>query len=418
MLFHNTSFTAMSELTSHFGAAGSGVYLAAENGDLDAVIQYIIGDPILLFWANELGETPLFVACRAGNLAIVQYLHQVGSDIHRASDEGFTPLHVAVYKGHYVVVQYLTEVAKADIDFAEFNKGLTPLSVACATGRFEIAQYLVQKGASVETREITGCTPFVIACGCGHLDIVKHLFCVGADTMVVNNDGFTALFAAAGAGHIDVVTFLLTQGAEVDRKSNKGSTALYIACANGHLDIARILTYAGAGLDSRDHKGLTPLHAAVGSPKSSLSVFSFLIQSGADITVKDNRNKLALDYAKREPLESLKAVISPIWHETLVHKLVYENDLVSLKQLLDLNGFDNIADLPGRDSWTPLHVAAFFDRSEAAELLILSGADSFACCASKEQTAMHIAAARNNVPTLRAIIRSPVKRASKGSRHF
>jgi ankyrin repeat protein len=323
-----------------------------------------------------------------------------------------------VYNCHYSVVQYLIEIAKADINFAEFNKGLTPLSVACATGHLELAQYLVQKGASVETREITGCTPFVIACGCGHLDIVKYLVLVGVDTMVANNDGFTALFAAAGAGHMDVVTFLLTQGAEVNRKSNKGSTALYIACANGHLDIVRVLTYASADLDSRDNKGLTPLHAAVGSPKSSLFVFSFLIQRGADITAKDSRNKLALDYAKREPLESLKAIISPIWHETLVHKLVYENDLVSLQQLLDLDGFDYVADSRGRDSWTPLHIAAFFDRSEAAKLLILSGADSFACSSSEEQTPMHIAAARNSVPTLRTIICSHAKKTSKGNRNF
>ena len=405
----------MSELSSHFGAAGSGVYLAAEDGDLDAVIQYILDDPILLYWANELGETPLFIACRTGNVNVVQYLHRAGSDIQRASDEGLTPLHIAVYKGHLSVVKYLAEIAKADIDFAEFNKGLTPLSIACATGRLDVAKYLIRRGASFEAREISGCTPLVIASGCGHLHIVQYLASIGADISSTNNEGYTALFAAAGAGHMEIVCFLLSLGAEVDQKNNKGYTAFYISCANGHLETARVLKDANANIDCTDSKGLTPLHAAVGSPKSSLIVFTYLVQNGADITLKDARNKQPLDYARREPLELLKTVISPIWHETLVHKLVYENDVDSLQQLLDLEGFDNVVDARGRDAWTPLHVAAYFNRTEAAKILLQAGADCAAVSASKEQTPLHIAAARNNVPTLRTMIRTPQNKASRGS---
>ena len=407
------------ELSTHFGSACSGIYLAAQNGDLEVVIQHVTNDPILLFWADEDGQTPLFISCRSGNLDIAKYLKDSGSDLTRARDDGFTPIHIASYHGHIHIVRYL-HVSGVNVDTFEFNKGLTPLSIACATGNLEVVEYLVQNGADVETTERSGCTPLIIASGCGQFKIVQYLIHAGANLSASSTDGYTALFSASGAGHLDVVKLLQSHGASLEARSAKGSTAFYVSCANGHFEVLSFLKEAGANIESADNNNLTPLHAAVGSPKSSLRVFRYLIYHGCDITRRDRRNKVALDYARRDPVEVLQGIISSIWYESRIHKIVYENDIDGLQDLLDDDNYARELSAVGRDAWTPLHYAAMFNRSEIAALLLETGADCGYCSFRSQHTPVQIASSRNNLAVLKVLLRlgnSPTKSRRISHRH-
>ncbi len=60
---------------------------------------------------NRMLQTPLYVACRNGNLAVVTFLLQEGADPHILSsvdnDEEETPLEVSVRWNHKVIVEFL-----------------------------------------------------------------------------------------------------------------------------------------------------------------------------------------------------------------------------------------------------------------------------------------------------------------------
>ena len=169
------------------------------------------------------------------------------------------------------------------------------------------------------------------------------------------------------------------------------------------------LQSVGADVEAADNNGLTPLHASVGAGSSSIKVFAFLINCGCDITRKDVNDRKPLDYARRDPLHMLISIISSIWHESPFHKACYENDIESLHVLLDEEGraatqFFSL-DCVGRDAWTPLHVATFFNRIEAVELLLEAGANVYAMSFSTQQTPLMIACHKGHIEIVNLILK-------------
>ena len=385
----------------HFGDRENSLYLAAKEGNLDIIIQHVEIDPKIIDSLDEDLQSPLLIACSQGHYKIVKYLVELGADVNISDKSGCTPLIKAIIGGYIMIVQFLL-VKGADINKAE-NSGLTPFLVSCASGHLDIAIYLRDNWADIYQSENNGYTPIILASGGGHLEVVKYLKDAGVDINKPSKNGFTAIFTASGAGHLDVVMYLEQSGAEIDSCSCKGSTPFYIACVNGHLDIVKYLKNTGADIEKPDNNGLTPLHAAVGAGQSSIKVFAFLIYSGCDITKKDKNNRTPLDYSRRDPIECLHSIISTYWHETMFHKAVYHNDISLLRTLLDDDGSNKLINAVGKNAWTPLHYASFFNRTEAAEILLESGADPNLIDFNKQQTALHIATSRGNFEIVRLI---------------
>jgi hypothetical protein len=75
---------------------------------------------------NRMNQTPLYVACRNGNLAVVTFLVREGADPHIMSsidnDEEETPLEVSARWNHKVIVQFLLE--KVSWTEAEVKKAI------------------------------------------------------------------------------------------------------------------------------------------------------------------------------------------------------------------------------------------------------------------------------------------------------
>lgn len=90
---------------------------------------------------NEVGQTPVYQASRAGNLEVVKYLVEKGkADVFIKSKELATPLYVAaglkysiianqVEYGHSAVVRYLVIECKADVE-TKLHTGATPVVIA------------------------------------------------------------------------------------------------------------------------------------------------------------------------------------------------------------------------------------------------------------------------------------------------
>ena len=426
----------------HFGDRQNAFFLAALEGSSSLVEQYLESEPQLINHVDKDGQTALIIASGAGRFDVVRLLHLAGAQVNHRDNTGATPMYRASSKNDVKIMEYLFSVGAqldipckngftpliiaslagnldairflhpygANMELPESN-GLTPFLVACAgCGDLDVVRYLKEVAhCDMERAEKNGCTPFILAAGAGHLDVCQYLLIEGADIDAQSDSGFTAAFSACSSGNLEIIQFLYEAGADIERRSNKGSTPLYIATVHGYFEIVHYLHSVGGNIEAADNNGLTPLHAAVGAGGSSIKVFAFLINCGCDITKRDIHERKPLDYARRDPLHMLVSIIASIWHESPFHKACYENDIDSLRVLLEEEGRAGTSyfslNCVGRDAWTPLHVAAFFNRVECSRLLLEAGANTRKQTFGKQQTALMISCQRNHVEIVRLISR-------------
>ena len=113
------------------------LHLAAERGHLGYIV---VGCDINV--KNNLNNTPLYVACQAGHLDVVEYLsNNELCDVHAKDKIGRTALHSASKAGHLEVVKHLVERKGCDINVKNDDQ-LTPLHVACQAGHLDVVVYL------------------------------------------------------------------------------------------------------------------------------------------------------------------------------------------------------------------------------------------------------------------------------------
>ena len=152
-------------------------------------------------------ERALGLACRAGNVDVVQVFLDCG----------------------------------ADVNLSDKESGRTMLCIACAEGHVHVARLLLKKGAKVNQAAKDGGTPLWTACCWGHVDAVRLLLEKGAEVDQAMPGGFTPLLVACHQGHVDVARLLLDKSAEVDRATEDGSIPLSIAKSQGHSPIVALL---------------------------------------------------------------------------------------------------------------------------------------------------------------------------------
>jgi len=69
------------------------VWIAASDGDLEKVRQYIAQDPRLATAGDDNGYTAIHAAAAYGHQELFQMLLTAGADIHARDNDGDTPLH-------------------------------------------------------------------------------------------------------------------------------------------------------------------------------------------------------------------------------------------------------------------------------------------------------------------------------------
>ena len=112
-------------------------------------------------------------------------LIEQGVDMDEGNNNGETPLYLACHNGHLAVMQYLLEQG-ASLDKCN-DSGKTPLFAAAISGREEIARNLLEQGADMEKADNAGYTPLHKASQWGHIRIAKLLMCHGANLNAATN---------------------------------------------------------------------------------------------------------------------------------------------------------------------------------------------------------------------------------------
>ena len=144
-------------------------HVAAFYGHKHLVIYFIEKgvDPL---YCNEYKETPLFLACLAGDVQIVQILvkeaqkHQLVEDfICNTTLTGETVLHYAVLSKKVEMVKYLVTILQTEA--ATLRRLALDVQSNIAQHRF----------ALLDEADRNGRMPIHLACQCGSTDIVRYL---------------------------------------------------------------------------------------------------------------------------------------------------------------------------------------------------------------------------------------------------
>jgi len=167
------------------------------------------------------------------------------------------------------------------------------------------------------------------------------------------------------------------------------SYILYDSISEGYSAIAEHLIISGADVNAR-----SALSLAV--TKGLISVAERLIDYGANVEVlyaKNWRDGTILEEGGIGVQNHLGAYIASTWDTTPFHRACYENNIELLEKLLGKGSKKrgkNMINDRNRLGWTPLHVAAFLNRTVAAQLLIDNGADTSVTTVCGH-TALHLA---------------------------
>ena len=95
------------------------------------------------------GYTPLLLAAKNGDAAMIETLLKGGADPNQATTNGTSPLMFAAASGNVAAVKTLLDKG-ADIAAKEKAMGQTPLMFAAANGRIDVVKLLVGRGADVK----------------------------------------------------------------------------------------------------------------------------------------------------------------------------------------------------------------------------------------------------------------------------
>ncbi|MDP3760416.1 MAG: ankyrin repeat domain-containing protein [Ramlibacter sp.] len=159
----------------------------------------------------------------------------------------------------------------------------------------ETVAMLLSRGFDPDTLDPQGHTGLFLALRDGSLKVARALVDwprTNVETRTANDE--SPLMMAALKGHADVARKLVERNADVNKT---GWTPLHYAATNGHLTIMELLLENHAYIDAESPNGTTPLMMAAhyGTP----AAVKFLLEAGADPTLRNQLGLSALDFATR-----------------------------------------------------------------------------------------------------------------------
>jgi ankyrin repeat protein len=190
------------------------------------------------------------------------------------------------------------------------------------------------------------------------------------------------LHGPAAAGNLAEVQRLIAGGANVNARDNWGRTPLHAAAYKGHQEVVEVLVRCGAQIDSEDKAGCTP--AMLAMHLGHRAVVERLVQMGATVDLC-----LAIYLGDTERARSLirSGAARPV--ET-------ESTQDPARRIISVT-------IGRKDTWTPLHYAALYNRREIGDLLLAGGAKIDARD-SDEQTPLHPAALADSAEVMELLL--------------
>ncbi len=231
--------------------------------------------------------------------------------------------------------------------FAVDSKGMTPLHHAAMRNREELVEKLVEAGAKINAQDKNGDTPLHHAAYSRNVETIEYLLNNGADVNIANKKGETSVHKAAVFCLEDTFEMMLPK-ANLEAVDVNNNRPIHIACKYQNLIFVQKLMQAKVQEKVLNNDGNDPLMMALLGLNSNQMLETVLISK-----VKSGK------FANKKK-------------ETYIHAAATNGKAHAIKLLLEKGAGVNSKDVNGV---TPIVRALRHRKREAAETLILSGAD-------------------------------------------
>lgn len=259
------------------------------------------------------GMTPLLYAARHNHIDVAELLLDAGADLNAKEANGIWPLLMAISNNNMPMAHFLLEQDDVLLNDQDWY-GRSPIWEAVNVRNLyvhnstfvndidrgpvlELIKALVAAGADLNVRtketppvrhhlleitgtlewvDFTGQTPFLAAALAGDVTVMKLLLENGADPHIHTFEGTSPLMAAAGVNWVYAQTY--TEGPEQ------------------LLEAVKICRELGMDVNQQNSMGITAVMGAAN--RGSDDIIQYLVDEGADLTLLDNENRSALDWAK------------------------------------------------------------------------------------------------------------------------
>jgi ankyrin repeat protein len=334
---------------------------------------------------GHLAATPLHAAVESieaspneAFLRIASLLDRTETDVDATDARGITPLMLAARSGNEAIVeQLLAKGAKAGIKTAA--TGDTALHLACSEGQPSCVRSLLDHSVDsidVNARNLQGATPFFLAVEAAAAgienaaDVAELLLQRGADANAACGGTFPLHLMAVNGLTSLLQTCILTNRIDLDAVDDQRNSALHGAARGNDAEMLSLLLQRAPQLVGRSNgQGATPLHVALDEGN-----FEFARMLGgrgllaAASTGDAEGAELALRASKE--LESSLDEGS----NTAVHCAAAQGHSVVLERLCTVapKDFARCLNLVNRDGDKPLHLATKYNQAQAVAQLLAS----------------------------------------------
>jgi ankyrin repeat protein len=175
-------------------------------------------------------------------------------------------------------------------------------------------------------------TPLMWAVQFGKTEIVKELLAKGADVNFKNSYAMTALYYCNDA---NIIKTLISNGADINSRDKQGQTAFMNAASGiNTAKMEALFNINNDVINIKDDHGYTPLMLTLQKSQQGINydkiikAVDFLLEKGADITIKNNDNNTALEMVIFSPDHNDDFKIQFI--QTLCDK-----DKINIKQIFE-----------------------------------------------------------------------------------
>ena len=288
---------------------------AAWEGHTD-VIRTLLAHGAEVDARTTTGYTALVLAAREGYRETSEALLEAGADVNASAVDGTTALLVATVRRHLDYAEFLLDqgadpnlgpgfsplhwaAGKWDTELNDLSNGVaegnqwSPFGGLHAADRLRMVSAFLEHGADPDRQtartpgfhiqvkghlgNMRGATAFAIAAKANDLPVMRALLDAGADPFIPTVDGTTPLMHAAGIGHepgitrsteveaLDAIHLIVEMGGDVNVANDRGDTALHGAAWRERADsIVQFLVDRGADIDAKNNREWTPLVVAEG----------------------------------------------------------------------------------------------------------------------------------------------------------
>jgi len=279
------------------------LHLAAQEGRLE-IVKILRRAGAKIYAGNTNKEPLMFAAVMSGSTNVLKFLVDEGASTKSRNSDGETLLHHAILFRKIDMAKYLIRMG-LDVN-ARDKKGLSPMHEAAYVGDVPIIEDLVKAGANVNATNWHRETPLHLAAEYGHTNSVRELLNVNANPNLLSDEGDTPLLQAASP---EVVELLLKAKADPNIGNSSKYTPLSGAVVQKKgMPIVRLLVLGGVDVNKRIDHERTAIFDVIAD--DNVEMFRYLVENGADLTVKDDEGQTPRDWVEHYKAKRIKQYLT------------------------------------------------------------------------------------------------------------